>query len=107
VFGWAERQARSGQRNGSKVRAVGVGTAFHPAAQRLRRASGRTYPTVQGATPHIAVSARARFGGGGGGEHTATSPRAVRAGAGSAREVVELENCREIEWSTSFYWRAS
>jgi len=31
VFGWAERQARSGQRNGSKVRAVGVGTAFHPA----------------------------------------------------------------------------
>jgi CO/xanthine dehydrogenase Mo-binding subunit len=31
VFGWAERQARSGQRSGSKVRAVGVGTAFHPA----------------------------------------------------------------------------
>ena len=30
-FGWAERHARSGQRNGSKVRAVGVGTAFHTA----------------------------------------------------------------------------
>jgi CO/xanthine dehydrogenase Mo-binding subunit len=30
-FNWAERQARSGQRNGSKVRAVGVGTAFHSA----------------------------------------------------------------------------
>src|SRR5262245_37999725 len=31
LFGWAQRQARNGQRNGSKVRAVGVGTAFHPA----------------------------------------------------------------------------
>jgi CO/xanthine dehydrogenase Mo-binding subunit len=31
LFGWAQRQARSGERNGSKVRAVGVGTAFHPA----------------------------------------------------------------------------
>jgi len=30
-FGWAERQARSGQRNGSKVRGVGVGTAYHSA----------------------------------------------------------------------------
>jgi CO/xanthine dehydrogenase Mo-binding subunit len=30
-FGWAERRARSGQRNGSKVRAVGVGQAFHTA----------------------------------------------------------------------------
>ncbi len=30
-FNWAERQARSGQRSGSKVRAVGVGTAYHSA----------------------------------------------------------------------------
>jgi xanthine dehydrogenase molybdenum-binding subunit len=30
-FNWAARQAASGQRNGSKVRAVGVGTAFHTA----------------------------------------------------------------------------
>ena len=30
-FGWAERRARSGQRNGSKVRGVGVGQAFHSA----------------------------------------------------------------------------
>jgi len=30
-FGWAERRARSGQRNGSKVTAVGVGQAFHSA----------------------------------------------------------------------------
>jgi CO/xanthine dehydrogenase Mo-binding subunit len=30
-FNWAERQARNGQRNGSKVRAVGVGTAYHSA----------------------------------------------------------------------------
>jgi len=30
-FGWAERRARSGQRNGSKVRGVGVGQAFHTA----------------------------------------------------------------------------
>ncbi len=30
-FNWAERQARSGQRNGSKVRGVGVGTAYHSA----------------------------------------------------------------------------
>jgi CO/xanthine dehydrogenase Mo-binding subunit len=30
-FGWAERQARSGQRTGSKVRGVGVGTAYHSA----------------------------------------------------------------------------
>ena len=31
LFNWTERQARSGQRNGSKVRAVGVGTAYHSA----------------------------------------------------------------------------
>jgi CO/xanthine dehydrogenase Mo-binding subunit len=31
LFGWSQRQARSGQRLGSKVRAIGVGTAFHPA----------------------------------------------------------------------------
>ena len=31
LFNWTERQARSGERNGSKVRAVGVGTAFHTA----------------------------------------------------------------------------
>jgi xanthine dehydrogenase molybdenum-binding subunit len=30
-FGWAERRARSGVRNGSRVRAVGVGQAFHSA----------------------------------------------------------------------------
>jgi CO/xanthine dehydrogenase Mo-binding subunit len=30
-FGWAERRARSGQRVGSRVRAVGVGQAFHSA----------------------------------------------------------------------------
>ncbi|MBM4184393.1 MAG: xanthine dehydrogenase family protein molybdopterin-binding subunit [Gemmatimonadetes bacterium] len=30
-FGWQERRARSGQRSGSKVRAVGVGQAFHSA----------------------------------------------------------------------------
>jgi CO/xanthine dehydrogenase Mo-binding subunit len=33
-FGWAERRARSGQRNGSKVRAVAVGQAFHTAGSR-------------------------------------------------------------------------
>jgi xanthine dehydrogenase molybdenum-binding subunit len=30
-FGWAERRARTGVREGSKVRAVGVGQAFHSA----------------------------------------------------------------------------
>jgi CO/xanthine dehydrogenase Mo-binding subunit len=30
-FGWQQRSARSGQRNGSKVRGVGVGTAYHSA----------------------------------------------------------------------------
>jgi CO/xanthine dehydrogenase Mo-binding subunit len=30
-FGWAQRLARSGERNGSKVRGVGVGTAYHSA----------------------------------------------------------------------------
>ncbi|KPJ78982.1 MAG: hypothetical protein AMS19_11795 [Gemmatimonas sp. SG8_23] len=30
-FGWADRRARSGVRNGSRVRAVGVGQAFHSA----------------------------------------------------------------------------
>ena len=30
-FGWDERRARSGQRNGSKVRGVGVGQAYHSA----------------------------------------------------------------------------
>ncbi|MGD8871229.1 MAG: xanthine dehydrogenase family protein molybdopterin-binding subunit, partial [Gemmatimonadota bacterium] len=30
-FGWAERRARSGQRDGAKVRGVGVGQAFHTA----------------------------------------------------------------------------
>lgn len=30
-FGWAEKRARSGQRNGSKVVGVGVGQAFHTA----------------------------------------------------------------------------
>ena len=33
-FGWAERRARSGQRNGSKVRGVAVGQAFHTAGSR-------------------------------------------------------------------------
>jgi xanthine dehydrogenase molybdenum-binding subunit len=31
AFGWAAKAATSGQRNGSKVRSVGVGQAFHPA----------------------------------------------------------------------------
>lgn len=31
MFGWAERVKRNGQRNGSKVTAVAVGQAFHPA----------------------------------------------------------------------------
>lgn len=30
-FGWAERSARSGERDGSKVRGVGVGQAYHSA----------------------------------------------------------------------------
>jgi len=30
-FGWAARQARSGERTGSKVRGVGVGSAYHSA----------------------------------------------------------------------------
>ena len=32
MFNWAERSARSGQRNGSKVRGVAVGQGFHPAS---------------------------------------------------------------------------
>ncbi|MEO6079012.1 MAG: xanthine dehydrogenase family protein molybdopterin-binding subunit [Steroidobacteraceae bacterium] len=31
IFGWEERLKRNGQRNGSKVTAVAVGQAFHPA----------------------------------------------------------------------------
>ncbi len=31
IFGWEERLKRNGQRNGSKVTAVGVGQAYHPA----------------------------------------------------------------------------
>jgi CO/xanthine dehydrogenase Mo-binding subunit len=31
IFGWQQRLARHGQRNGSKVTAVAVGTAYHPA----------------------------------------------------------------------------
>lgn len=31
AFGWEARKAVSGQRNGSKIRGVGVGQAFHPA----------------------------------------------------------------------------
>jgi CO/xanthine dehydrogenase Mo-binding subunit len=31
IFGWSERRQRSGQRVGSKVRGVGVGTAYHSA----------------------------------------------------------------------------
>lgn len=30
-FGWEQRRARSGQRNGAKVRGLGVGTAYHSA----------------------------------------------------------------------------
>ncbi len=30
-FNWEERRARSGQRNGSRVRGVGIGQAYHPA----------------------------------------------------------------------------
>ncbi len=33
-FGWADRSARSGQRNGSKIRGVGVGSAYHSAGGR-------------------------------------------------------------------------
>tara|TARA_B110000014_G_C20030903_1_gene535337 strand:- start:20 stop:1129 length:1110 start_codon:yes stop_codon:yes gene_type:complete len=32
MFNWAERSARSGQRNGSKVTGVAVGQGFHPAS---------------------------------------------------------------------------
>ncbi|HXC58511.1 MAG TPA: molybdopterin cofactor-binding domain-containing protein, partial [Steroidobacteraceae bacterium] len=31
IFGWQQRLARNGQRNGSKVTAIAVGQAFHPA----------------------------------------------------------------------------
>ncbi|MET0280695.1 MAG: xanthine dehydrogenase family protein molybdopterin-binding subunit [Steroidobacteraceae bacterium] len=31
IFGWQQRMARNGQRNGSKVTAIAVGQAFHPA----------------------------------------------------------------------------
>ncbi len=31
IFGWQQRLARNGQRNGSKITAVAVGQAFHPA----------------------------------------------------------------------------
>jgi xanthine dehydrogenase molybdenum-binding subunit len=34
AFNWDERKARSGQRNGSKVTGVGVGTAYHSAGGR-------------------------------------------------------------------------
>ena len=34
AFNWQERQARSGQRNGSKVRGIGVGSAYHSAGGR-------------------------------------------------------------------------
>ncbi len=31
AFGWDERKARSGQRNGTKVTGIGIGRGFHPA----------------------------------------------------------------------------
>jgi CO/xanthine dehydrogenase Mo-binding subunit len=65
-FNWAERQARSGQRNGSKVRGVGIGTAYHSAG-------GNGFDGLVRITPDGMIHIHTGVGNLGTYSHTATS----------------------------------
>jgi CO/xanthine dehydrogenase Mo-binding subunit len=65
-FGWALRQSRSGQRNGSKVRGVGVGTAYHSAG-------GNGFDGLVRITPDGKIHIHTGVGNLGTYSHTATS----------------------------------
>ncbi len=66
LFNWAERQARSGQRNGSKVRGLGVGTAYHSAG-------GNGFDGLVRITPDGKIHIHTGVGNLGTYSHTATS----------------------------------
>jgi xanthine dehydrogenase molybdenum-binding subunit len=66
LFNWAERQARSGERNGSRVRGVGVGTAYHSAG-------GNGFDGLVRITPDGKIHIHTGVGNLGTYSHTATS----------------------------------
>jgi CO/xanthine dehydrogenase Mo-binding subunit len=66
LFNWPERQARSGQRDGSKVRGVGVGTAYHSAG-------GNGFDGLVRITPDGKIHIHTGVGNLGTYSHTATS----------------------------------
>jgi len=94
LFGWAERQARSGQRNGSKVRAVGVGTAFHPAGN-----SG--FDGLVRITPDGKIHIHTGVGNLGTFSHTATSRVAaeVLKANWDNCEVVRGDSSKHLPWN--------
>jgi len=94
LFGWAERQARSGQSNGSKVRAVGVGTAFHPAGN-----SG--FDGLVRITPDGKIHIHTGVGNLGTFSHTATSRVAAEVLKANWEncEVVRGDSSKHLPWN--------
>ncbi len=87
-FDWAERQARSGRRNGTKVRGVGVGTAYHSAG-------GNGFDGLVRITPDGKLHIHTGVGNLGTYSHTATSRVAA--------EVLKMnwDNCVVVRGDSS------
>jgi CO/xanthine dehydrogenase Mo-binding subunit len=94
LFGWAGRQARNGQSSGSKVRAVGVGTAFHPAGN-----SG--FDGLVRITPDGKIHIHTGVGNLGTFSHTATSRVAAEVLKANWEncEVVRGDSSKHLPWN--------
>jgi CO/xanthine dehydrogenase Mo-binding subunit len=94
LFGWAERQARSGERLGSKVRAVGVGTAFHSAG-------GSGFDGLVRITPDGKIHIHTGVGNLGTYSHTATSRVAAEVLKANWEncEVVRGDSSKHLPWN--------
>jgi CO/xanthine dehydrogenase Mo-binding subunit len=87
-FNWSERSARSGQRNGTKVTGVGVGTAYHSAG-------GRGFDGLVVITPDGKLNIHTGVGNLGTYSHTGTS----RVAAETLK--VAWENCVVVRGDSS------
>jgi CO/xanthine dehydrogenase Mo-binding subunit len=87
-FNWSERSARSGQRNGSKVTGIGVGTAYHSAG-------GRGFDGLVLITPDGKLNIHTGVGNLGTYSHTGTS----RVAAETLK--VAWENCVVVRGDSS------
>ncbi len=93
-FGWAARQARSGQRNGSKVTGVGVGQAFHTAG-------GNGFDGLLRITPDGKIHIHTGVGNLGTYSHTATSRVAAEVLKANWENctVVRGDSRRHLPWN--------